>query len=141
MKEIFNDYVKTLETYIMFKIKSRAAELTPELEAKDRAPISLSMGAPSDPPPKFVIDKLKEVLDEQGIHSYSTPKGEKYFLEAVAKYMKNRFNVELDPKTEIFSLIGSKEGLANVIREISNPKTDIYEQDIILIPNPGYASV
>ena len=46
------------------------------------------MGAPSDPPPKFVIDKLKEALDENGIHSYSIPKGEAYFLEAVAKYMK-----------------------------------------------------
>ena len=141
MKNVFNDYVKTLETYIMFTIKAKAQELTPELTAKGRAPIYLSMGAPSDPPPKFVIDKLKEVLGEQGIHSYSTPKGEQYFLDAVAKYMKNRFNVELNPKTEIFSLIGSKEGLANVIREISNPKTDIYEQDIILIPNPGYASV
>ncbi len=141
MRNVFNDYVKTLETYIMFTIKAEAQRLTPELTEKGRAPIYLSMGAPSDPPPKFVIDKLKEALNEPGIHSYSTPKGESYFLEAVAKYMKNRFNVELNPKTEIFSLIGSKEGLANVIREISNPKTDIYEQDIILIPNPGYASV
>ena len=93
MKNIFNDYVKTLETYIMFTIKAEAIRLTPELTAKNRAPIYLSMGAPSDPPPKFVIDKLKEALDEQGIHSYSTPKGETYFLEAVAKYIKNRFNV------------------------------------------------
>ena len=141
MRNVFNDYVKTLETYIMFTIKAEAQRLTPELTEKSREPIYLSMGAPSDPPPKFVIDKLKEILDEPGIHSYSTPKGESYFLEAVSKYMKNRFNVDLDPKKEIFSLIGSKEGLANVIREISNPKTDIYEQDIILIPNPGYASV
>lgn len=141
MKNIFNDYVKTLETYIMFKIKARTVELTPELVAKNRAPISLSMGAPTDMPPKFVTDKLKQIIDEPDIHLYSTPRGEQFFLDAVKIYMKKRFNVELDSKSEIFSLIGSKEGLANVIREISNPKTDIYEQDIILIPNPGYASV
>ena len=141
MKNIFNDYVQTLETYIMFKIKAKTAELTPELTAKGRAPISLSMGAPTANPPKFMLDRLKEILDEDGIHMYSSPKGENYFLKSVQQYMKNRFDVDLNPNTEIFSLIGSKEGLAHIIREISNPKTNIYEQDIILIPNPGYASV
>ena len=40
---------------------------------------------------------IKEILDEDGIHTYSTPKGEKYFREAVAQRMKNRFGVELNP--------------------------------------------
>jgi len=84
MKNIFNDYVQTLETYIMFTIKAQATRLTHELIAKDRAPIYHSMGAPSDPPPKFVTDKLKQMLDEETIHSYSTPKGELYFLNAVS---------------------------------------------------------
>ena len=40
-----------------------------------------------------------------------------------------------------FSLfIGSKEGIANLIRELINPTTDIKNKDIILIPDPGYAS-
>lgn len=140
MKELFNDYVQSLETYIMFQIKQEAQKLKPELEAKNRAPIFLSMGAPVQAPPKFVIDKLKEALDEPGIHTYSTPKGEPYYLEAIAQRMKNRFGVELDPKTEIYSLIGSKEGLANIIRELINPTTVEKDKDIILIPNPGYAS-
>lgn len=141
MKELFNEYLQDLETYIMFRIKQRTIELTPELTAKGRAPIALDMGAPVAPPPKFVIDKLKEALDLGGIHSYSTPKGEAFFLEAAARRMKARFGVDVDPKTEIFSLIGSKEGLANMIRGIINPKFDEKEKDIILIPNPGYASV
>ena len=58
MKELFNQYVQSLETYIMFAIGEEAARITPELEAKGRAPIKLSMGAPVAPPPKFVIDKL-----------------------------------------------------------------------------------
>lgn len=140
MKNLFNDCVQSLETYIMFQIKAEQNRLKPELEAINRAPISLSMGAPVKNPPQFVIDKLKEALDIKGMHTYSTPKGETYFLEAVAQRMKSRFGVELDPKTEIFSLIGSKEGIANLIRELANPKTDPKEQDIILIPDPGYAS-
>ena len=140
MKELFNDYVQSLETYIMFKIAEEVARIKPDLEAKDRAPISLSMGAPVKNPPQFVIDKLKEALDVKGIHSYSSPKGEAFYLEAIAKRMKTRFGVDLDPKEEIFSLIGSKEGIANFIRELINPKTDELEKDIILIPDPGYAS-
>lgn len=140
MKELFNQYVQSLETYIMFQIGEEVAKIKPELEAKDRAPISLSMGAPVKNPPQFVIDKLKEALDIQGIHSYSCPKGEAYYLEAIAKRMQTRFGVELDPKSEIYSLIGSKEGIANLIRELINPTTDEFERDIILIPDPGYAS-
>lgn len=140
MKELFNDYVQSLETYIMFQIGETVAKLKPELEAKGRAPISLSMGAPVKNPPQFVIDKLKESLDITGIHSYSNPKGEAYYLDAIAKRMKTRFGVELDPKKEIFSLIGSKEGIANLIRELINPTKEEFERDIILIPDPGYAS-
>ena len=140
MKELFNEYVKSIDTYIMFRIKQEAANLTPELEAKGRAPIALAMGAPVAPPPQFVYDKLVEALKTPQIHTYSTPKGEAFFLEAIAKRMKNRFGVELDPKTEIFSLIGSKEGLANFIRALINPTTNPAEQDVILVPDPGYAS-
>ena len=140
MKELFNEYVKSIDTYIMFRIKQEAATLTPELEAKGRAPIALAMGAPVAPPPQFVYDKLTEALKTPQIHTYSTPKGEAFFLEAIAKRMKNRFGVELDPKTEIFSLIGSKEGLANFIRALINPTTNPAEQDVILVPDPGYAS-
>ncbi|MBR6127961.1 aminotransferase class I/II-fold pyridoxal phosphate-dependent enzyme [bacterium] len=140
MREKFNDYVQSLETYIMFRIKERVAKLAPELKAKGRSPISLSMGAPTAAPPKKVVDALKSALDEDGAHLYSTPKGEKFFREAIAKRMKKRFNVELNPDEEIFSLIGSKEGIANFIRLLINPTTVEKDKDIILVPDPGYAS-
>ena len=140
MKENFNHYVQDLETYIMFYIKETVARITPELEAKNRAPIALSMGAPTAAPPKFAIDRLKQILDEDGIHTYSSPKGEKFFRDAVKERMKRRFNVELDSDKEIFSLIGSKEGLANLIRIIINPTPNMEDRDIIMIPDPGYAS-
>lgn len=140
MQDFFNDNVKTLDTYIMFKIKETVAKITPELVAKNRAPISLAMGAPTQTPPKFVIEELKKALDIEGIHTYSTPRGEKFYLEAISQYMKNRFNVDIDPACEIYSLIGSKEGLANFIRLLVNPTSKREEKDIIMIPDPGYAS-
>ena len=140
MQEFFNDYVQSLETYIMFRIKETVAKITPELVAKNRKPIMLSMGAPTANPPQKLIDDLKTALDEKGVHLYSSPKGEKFYREAIAKRMKNRFGVELNPDTEIFSLIGSKEGLANFIRVLINPTTVDEDKEIILVPDPGYAS-
>lgn len=140
MKELFNDYVQSLETYIMFQIKQETQRLAPELTAKGRKPISLSMGAPVEPPPQLVNDKLVEAMQGEGMHTYTTPKGEDYFLEAVAQRMKKRFGVDMDTKTEICSLIGSKEGIANMIRALVNPVKEMKNRDIILIPDPGYAS-
>lgn len=136
----FNSYVQSLETYVMFAIGARTRELAPQLTAKGRKPISLSMGAPVDMVPQFVVDELKKALDDPAIHTYSTPKGEPYFIEAVQQRMKTRFGVELNTKDEIFSLIGSKEGIANIIRELINPVEDEKKRDIIMIPDPGYAS-
>lgn len=140
MKEIFNDYVQSLETYIMFRIKQKTMELSAELTAKDRAPIYLSMGAPIQAPPKFVTDKLIEILQTNpSVHTYSTPKGEISFINAIQERMSKRYNVELE-KNEIHSLIGSKEGIANFIRALCNPTTVEKDKDIIMIPDPGYAS-
>ena len=140
MRNLFNDDVMTLDTYIMFKLKEHTTKLTPELKAKGRAPISLSMGAPTANPPKALIERLKEILDENGIHMYSTPKGEPYYRKAIAERMKNRFGVDMDPETEIFSLVGSKEGIANLIRFLINPKKEELEKDVIMVPDPCYAS-
>jgi len=140
MRNLFNDYVMQLDTYIMFALKEKTAQLKPELCARNRAPISLAMGAPTAQPPRYVIERLKELLDEEDMHTYSTPKGELYFREAVSKRMKNRFGVDINPNTEVFSLIGSKEGIANLVRSLVNPAKDKFEKDIIMVPDPGYAS-
>lgn len=140
IEKLFNEEVMSLDTYIMFKLKEETARLKDELTAKNRAPISLSMGAPTANPPKKILERLKELLDEDGIHMYSTPKGEPYYRKAIAQRMKNRFNVELDPDTEIFSLVGSKEGIANLIRFLTTPQKEELEKDVIMIPDPCYAS-
>lgn len=140
MKKLFNEDVMQIDTYIMVKLKEKTAALKDKLVAKNRAPISLSMGAPTCPPPTVLIDKLKEFLTEDNIHLYSVTKGENYFRQAIAQRMKDRFGVKINADKEICSILGSKDGLANLIRFLINPKHDDKEKDIILIPDPGYAS-
>lgn len=140
MENLFNEDVMALDTYIMVKLKEKTAQLSESLTKKNRSPISLSMGAPTANPPEVLIEKLKEFLTEDNIHLYSVTRGEPYYRQAVAYRMKERFGLDLDPNSEIFSLLGSKDGLANLIRFIITPHHEKSEKDIVLIPDPGYAS-
>lgn len=140
VKSLYSDYCANMETYIMFRIAARVVELTPELEKKGLPPIKMSIGAPTVEPPRVLMEHFIKTLSEPGIHTYSVPKGEKFFLDAVATRMKKRFGVDINPAKEVTSLIGSKEGLANMFRAIITPRMNVKEQDIILTPDPGYAS-
>lgn len=140
LEKLFNKDIMSIDTYIMVKLKEKTAQLSEKLTQRNRAPIALSMGAPTSAPPQELIEKLTEFLTEDNIHSYSVTKGETYYREAVAYRMKERFGVEMDFNSEICSLLGSKDGLANLIRFIITPRDEKCEKDIILIPDPGYAS-
>ena len=140
IQALYSESIRDMEVYIMFRIAARVAELTPELTAKGRAPIKLSIGAPVIDPPRVLIEALKNALDEPGMHTYSTPKGEKFYRDAVVERMKKRFGVEIDPNKEVCSLIGSKEGLANMFRGLISYRANPEEQEVIMVPDPGYAS-
>jgi alanine-synthesizing transaminase len=94
--------------------------------------IDFGMGNPDQPPPRHVIDKLVEAVQNPRIHRYSTSRGIPGLRKAIAGYYARRFSVELDPERETIVTLGSKEGLANLCQAITSPG------DIILVPNPSY---
>jgi len=94
--------------------------------------IDLGMGNPDLPPPQHVLDKLCEVAQKPDAHGYSQSKGIPGLRRAQANYYANRFNVELDPESEVVVTMGSKEGLASLATAITAPG------DVVLAPNPSY---
>jgi alanine-synthesizing transaminase len=94
--------------------------------------IDLGMGNPDLPPPQHVLDKLCEVTQKPDSHGYSQSKGIPGLRRAQANYYANRFNVELDPESEVVVTMGSKEGLASLATAITAPG------DVVLAPNPSY---
>src|SRR3546814_20037373 len=93
--------------------------------------IDLGMGNPDLPPPQHVIDKLCEVAQKPNAHGYSQSKGIPGLRRAQANYYARRFNVELDPESEVVVTMGSKEGLASLATAIHGPG------DVVLAPNPS----
>src|SRR5581483_7230016 len=65
-------------------------------------------------------------------HRYPDYEGLPSFRQAAAGWMAHRSGVTLDPDTEVVSLIGSKEGIANMAVAFVDPG------DIVLVPDPGY---
>jgi LL-diaminopimelate aminotransferase len=111
------------------------AELEKIAEQKKREGvdlISLGIGDPDIPPPKVVIDALKEEISKPENHGYSSSVGEYEFRLAVSRWYKRRFKVDVDPNLEVVALIGSKEGLCSVARAFIN------EGDRVLVPDPAY---
>ena len=76
--------------------------------------IDLGMGNPDSPTPPHIVAKLVETVQDPRTHRYSVSKGIPGLRRALAAYYQRRFDVGLDPETEVVATLGSKEGLANL---------------------------
>jgi alanine-synthesizing transaminase len=94
--------------------------------------IDLGMGNPDSPTPRHIVEKLIETVQDPRSHRYSVSAGIPGLRRALATYYRRRFDVDLDPETEVVATLGSKEGLANLASAITSPG------DTILVPNPSY---
>ena len=128
MKEILPakrlDHVS--EYYFARKLKEVA-----DLNAAGKNIISLGIGSPDLPPSQATIRTLIEEASKPDVHGYYA-NGIPEINPAFAQWYKRWYNVDLDPKTEILPLIGSKEGIMHISMAFLNPG------DGVLVPNPGY---
>ena len=115
------------EYYFSRKLKEVA-----QLNAEGKDIISLAIGSPDMPPSEQTIEKLCEVARQPNAHGYQPTMGTPELREAMAGFYNRWYDVDLDAKTEVLPLIGSKEGILHVTLAFVNPG------DSVLVPNPGY---
>jgi LL-diaminopimelate aminotransferase len=121
--------LKNLPPYIFARVKSLAQE-----SAKNRLDvIDLSMGNPDMPTPEPIVERLVDTIQHHiQTHRYPQAKGMPKFRKAVSDWMKKRFDVNIDPDNGVCSLVGSKEGIANLCQAYLNAG------DYALVPSPCY---
>jgi LL-diaminopimelate aminotransferase len=117
-----------LPPYLFAEIDAKKNELI----KKGVEVIDLGVGDPDIPTPDFIIEALKVGAEDPENHRYPSYQGMRSFRVAVADWYKERFNVDLDPDTEVIALIGSKEGIAHA------PLAFIDPGDVGLFADPGY---
>lgn len=122
------DRVKSLPPYLFATID----RMKQEAIARGIDLIDLSIGDPDIPTLPHIVDAMKVAVSKPQHHRYPSYEGMLSYREAVAEWYKKRFNVTLDAKTEVLSLIGSKEGIGHIPLAFINPG------DVVLVPSPGY---
>ncbi len=124
----FSDRLKQLPPYLFVEIdKAKRAAL-----AQGRDVINLGVGDPDQRTHQPIIDALAKAAQDVNNHHYPFDAGVPQLRVEIAKWFKNRFGVTLEPTTEIYPLIGSKEGLAHLPLGIINPG------DKVLLTDPAY---
>ena len=115
------------EYYFSRKLKEIA-----QMRAEGIDVISLGIGSPDMPPSDATIHTLCKESLKRDAHGYQPYVGIPELRQGMADFYRRWYNVELDPKTEIQPLIGSKEGILHVTLAFVNPGEQV------LVPNPGY---
>ena len=120
--------IRRLPPYVFAEVNTAKARA----RAAGEDIIDLGMGNPDGATPPHIVAKLVEAVQDPRTHRYSVSKGIPGLRRALAAYYQRRFDVALDPETEVIATLGSKEGLANLASAITTPG------DTILVPNPSY---
>ncbi|MDV0447123.1 LL-diaminopimelate aminotransferase [Methanosarcinaceae archaeon Ag5] len=124
----YSERILTLPPYLFASIdESKKAMIDKGVDV-----IDLGVGDPDRPTPSHIVESMVDAVRDPKNHQYPSYVGLMEFRVAVADWMKKTRNVTVDPKTQVLTLLGSKEGVAHVPFAFINPG------DVVLCPNPGY---
>ena len=124
----FSKRLKNLPPYLFVEIDKAKREA----RKQGRDLIDLGIGDPDLPTPGNIIEKLYQASKDPRNHKYALDQGMLVLRQAIADWYKRRFNVDLNPETQILPLIGSKEGIAHM------PLAFVNRGEYVLSPNPSY---
>ncbi len=115
------------EYYFSRKLKEVA-----QMNAEGKDIISLAIGSPDMPPSEKTVNTLCEVARRNDSHGYQPTMGTAELRNAISRFYKRWYEVDINPANEVQPLIGSKEGILHVTLAFVNPGEEV------LVPNPGY---
>jgi len=124
----YSDRINALPPYLFVEID----KLKREAAASGTEILNFGIGDPDMGTPEFIVDALYEAAKDSENHHYALDSGMPEFKLSIKKWVKNRFDVELDESQEILPVLGSKEGIGHIPMAFVNPG------DVVLCPDPGY---
>lgn len=94
--------------------------------------IDLGIGSPDRGPAPEIRRVLSEAVLREDSYAYPSSEGGLAFRRKAAEWMDFRFGVQVDPETEVLSLMGSQDGLSHLALAVCNLG------DVAIVPDPGY---
>jgi N-succinyldiaminopimelate aminotransferase len=125
-----NPLLDKLHPYPFEKLRLLFEQVTPAPEYKA---ISLGMGEPKHPTPKFIEQALADNLG--GLAVYPTTIGSPEMRAAIAGWLERRYNLpKLNPATQVLPVNGSREALFALAQAV----IDKDAKSLVVSPNPFY---
>ena len=126
-----NPHLAQLQPYPFEKLRALFAGVTPNSQFKE---IKLSIGEPQHPTPAFIMEALANGL--KGLANYPTTQGIPALRQAIAAWCQRRYDLALNPETEILPVNGSREALFSFAQTVIDPSRG--HVPLIVSPNPFY---
>ena len=95
----------------------------------------MTIGEPKHPFPDWVGQVLSENV--AGFAKYPPNDGTPELQAAITDWIARRYDVRMDPATQVMPLNGTREGLYNAAMALC-PETKNGQRPVVLIPNPFY---
>ena len=124
-----NPLLDRLQPYPFERLRQLFAGVTPNPAYR---PISLGIGEPKHPTPPFIQQALASSLD--GLAAYPATAGEPRLREAFAAWLDTRYGLEVDAKTQVLPVNGSREALFAFAQTVIDPRP----HPVVVCPNPFY---
>ncbi|MDA1161501.1 MAG: aminotransferase class I/II-fold pyridoxal phosphate-dependent enzyme [Planctomycetota bacterium] len=122
------DRLKRLPPYMFGKIN----KLKYEKRVAGVDVIDLGMGNPTEGPHPLITEKLAEAIKDPKNHRYSVSNGIGNLRKEVAARYRKKYDVQLDPNSEIIACLGSKEGFSHLCLALMGPG------DTAIVPSPSF---
>ena len=117
--------------YFRPSVFSRLDEEKRRLQEKGEKIIDFSIGSPDIAPAPHIMEALLKAAEDPANYRYAIHDLPR-LQQAITDWYRRRYDVELDPCSEVITLQGSQEALANIALTLCEPG------DIVLVPDPYY---
>jgi N-succinyldiaminopimelate aminotransferase len=128
-----NPLLSRLQPYPFERLRQLFAGVTPNPAYR---PISLGIGEPKHPTPRFIKDALAAAMDQPGhdLAGYPPTAGTPELRAACAGWLQRRYGLQLDAATQVLPVNGSREALFAFAQTVIDPTRPA----VVVCPNPFY---
>ncbi|MCG2593447.1 succinyldiaminopimelate transaminase [Ramlibacter sp. XY19] len=128
-----NPLLSRLQPYPFERLRQLFAGVTPNPAYR---PISLGIGEPKHPTPRFIKDALAKAMDTPGhdLSGYPPTAGTPELRQACAGWLQRRYGLQVDPARQVLPVNGSREALFAFAQTVIDPTRPA----VVVCPNPFY---
>ena len=128
-----NPLLSRLQPYPFERLRQLFSTVTPNPAF---SAISLGMGEPKHPTPGFLQQAMVDAITSQpsGLAAYPATAGEPKLREAFTRWLHTRYQLQVNPATQVLPVNGSREALFALAQTLLDPSPEA----VVVCPNPFY---